>query len=85
MLPSKAIASPLDHAKFLASPAKRDLVDFVLALNKSCVARRSSASSQAVAPLVSLLDRIGALVREVPASKAAGRRFGDACVEIPST
>lgn len=75
----QAIETSLDHAKFLASAAKRELLDFILALNKSCIGRRKGKiDARGSTRIAGILSRIRDKVYKVPASSGSHRRFGDA-------
>ncbi|KAJ8605493.1 hypothetical protein CTAYLR_000010 [Chrysophaeum taylorii] len=71
-----AVLKPLDHAKFLASPTKAELVEFVVALNKSCFGRRT-AHGEISARIASILRGVADKVDDFPA-RGDNRRFGDA-------
>ena len=69
-----AIETPLDHNKFLASRSKKELLSFVIAINKSCTARRRlhDDDHHRHDPLVDVLKKI----KDRVASKACSATTG---------
>lgn len=69
----RAIETPLDHNKFLASRPKKELLGFVIALNRSCTGRRRIVE-QVDDPLLCVLQTIKRRVHETTDAHAAPRR-----------
>ena len=78
--PRKRIITAAQLAAFAESPTHATLVAFVRSLNDACRGRKLTAErakSTAVTALLTVLDRVAALVEATPAVDNGGSRFGN--------
>lgn len=78
--PRKRILTQAQLSAFAESPTHTALVAFVRGLNEACRGRKLTdqrAQSTAVSALLTVLDRVAALVEATPAVDNGGSRFGN--------